>query len=299
MTPSTRGRALRYALVLLASAPAFAAASCFRANGILAAGFFLWYSIWWPALSTSCFGFRLYPVLVLAGLAGLSVCIAPFILLQVWAYERFCLPHPQAIWCGEALDKIGWLKLLPHILSKSVYSYVQGTYWEVGLVRYWTAAQIPNFVLAAPVLYLSIYKSLVIYHKGHSSVSSSLRSLVATLWSPFSALVAAWRFGRARPTSPIRYPLDSMAHPATVPFLLLLWATGWLLLLDAHVQIALRFASPVMMGLWWTLAAFLIHALASPQATSWDKWEAKILIAYLVVWNLTSLVLYAGFYPPA
>lgn len=38
----------------------------------------------------------------------------------------------------------------------STYSRVQARYWDVGLLRYWRWRQVPNFILAAPAVWLSL-----------------------------------------------------------------------------------------------------------------------------------------------
>eukprot|EP00762_Andalucia_godoyi_P003532 ANDGO_04333.mRNA.1 GPI mannosyltransferase 2 len=43
----------------------------------------------------------------------------------------------------------------PYCESRNLYGYVQSRYWGVGLFKYYTLKQIPNFVLAAPILYVS------------------------------------------------------------------------------------------------------------------------------------------------
>ncbi|RNA33812.1 GPI mannosyltransferase 2 [Brachionus plicatilis] len=49
---------------------------------------------------------------------------------------------PKSDWC---------FKTLPFS-----YSYIQSVYWKVGFLQYWHWKQIPNFVLAAPVVWLCV-----------------------------------------------------------------------------------------------------------------------------------------------
>ncbi len=43
-------------------------------------------------------------------------------------------------------------------------SYVQSRYWNVGFLNYWTWRQIPNFLLALPVLCLSLRSAYVYFN---------------------------------------------------------------------------------------------------------------------------------------
>ncbi len=106
----------------------------------------------------------------LACAARCALAAAPFFLFQAWAWRRFCAGAPWGDtprpWCAA---RPAW-----------IYTFVQDHYWcvvrlhsslhsgyiqadihaecarrDVGFLRYWRAAQIPNFALAAPVLLLT------------------------------------------------------------------------------------------------------------------------------------------------
>ncbi|ODV91074.1 glycosyltransferase family 76 protein [Tortispora caseinolytica NRRL Y-17796] len=67
-----------------------------------------------------------------------GICIAGgFIGPQMTAYNRFCPGRP---WCKRPIPLI--------------YGFVQDKYWNVGFLRYWTLAQIPNFLFATPTIIL-------------------------------------------------------------------------------------------------------------------------------------------------
>lgn len=93
---------------------------------------------------------------LLAGIGrDLSTCallFVPYIWQNAAGYVQFCLPgdgddeDPERFvtpaWCTEGL-------------FPSVYSHVQLKYWNVGFLRYYQLKQIPNFVLAGPILFIA------------------------------------------------------------------------------------------------------------------------------------------------
>ncbi|CAI4037247.1 hypothetical protein SMKI_02G1150 [Saccharomyces mikatae IFO 1815] len=81
------------------------------------------------------------------------------LMLSALLYQQYYLPYktfcPQrGEWCKS--------ELLPNffVTKTSLYSYVQGHYWGVGFMKYWTLNNIPNFLLAVPNIIILIYSSV-------------------------------------------------------------------------------------------------------------------------------------------
>ncbi|CAM8895709.1 unnamed protein product [Rhodiola kirilowii] len=75
-----------------------------------------------------------------------SVCIfVPFVAFQAYGYYNICLgrkPDEISPWCSARVPLL--------------YNYIQSRYWGVGFLRYFQLKQLPNFLLASPILFLAI-----------------------------------------------------------------------------------------------------------------------------------------------
>lgn len=104
------------------------------------------------------------------------------------------------------------------------------------MFRYWTVLQIPNFLLAAPVLTLSLFASYDYYRANLSQV------IQTTL--PFLPLKITAAKSDTKPTSPFY-------SPTLIPFIHLHTALTLLLLFASHVQIILRVCVTNPVPFWY------------------------------------------------
>lgn len=254
----------------------FMLASLFRSNGFILSGFIVWGMMVGPLLSGQV---KFSPRQIFPKLLGCLFFSAPpflpYFYHQYKAYRNFCThstiePRP---WCSDRLP--------------SIYSYVQSAYWNVGLFRYWSLQQLPNILLAMPVLLLLFDASIA--HIRYFLLPALVRTL-----SKYTPRIAT------RKTDPL-FKLSVAPH--AIHALLI----SIILLVAAHTQIALRFASAMPFTYWAAARLFL----RNPQPVeSEDKVEDSKRIAdvpatsrwwtyWSVLWGACSLVTWAVFLPPA
>ncbi|XP_043255878.1 GPI mannosyltransferase 2 [Colletes gigas] len=96
----------------------------------------------------------------------LIISIAPFMLLHIYNYITFCIPRSNQIFIPKHINSHSRINnlVLPgsnniewcHAKIPIAYSYIQTKYWNVGFLNYYELKQIPNFILAFPILVIMI-----------------------------------------------------------------------------------------------------------------------------------------------
>ncbi|TNY17693.1 GPI mannosyltransferase 2 [Rhodotorula diobovata] len=258
-----------------AAALVWGAGTTFRAQGaVLGVGFFGWKWVLRRSFDGRESATQVVRRLVvnLPRFALLSLLsAAPFLAFQAYIYMLHCSSTTDEMrpWCTQGLG-----------LS---YGWIQREHWNVGPFRYWTLLQLPNFLLASPVLALSLSASWAFYTR---NARVALHSTLPFL--PASLLPSPWPTPPRGTDRPLTAPSSPLTALALVPHLHLHTALTLLLLLSAHVQIALRVCatSPVA---WWFAAE-----LVQQRGRAGRAWER-----YVTWWGWVATGLWAVFLPPA
>jgi GPI mannosyltransferase 2 len=84
----------------------------------------------------------------------------PFVLFQAYASHLYCSSEAQVRpWCDVSTYSTP-LRFVSNLFLYRVpigmYSWIQSEYWGNGLFSYWCLKQIPNFLLASPMIFISV-----------------------------------------------------------------------------------------------------------------------------------------------
>ncbi|KAI4860731.1 glycosyltransferase family 76 protein [Hypoxylon rubiginosum] len=231
---------------LVASGMWFGFATTFRSNGLLNGIPFAIALVQELFTTPSLSSIRRRFALLIGGLA----VAAGFIIPQLVAYQTFCsTPSPTnpRPWCTSRLP--------------SIYSFVQGHYWNVGFLRYWTPSNIPLFLLAMPMLYLLI------------------KSGLEFIWRPLSLANEPSITGTSSRQAML---LQAMASSQLI--LAVLAITNY------HIQIITRISSGYPLWYWW-LTGLIIDSKTSTVGSN--------IVRFMVMYATIQGVLFASFLPPA
>ncbi|KAG6908394.1 hypothetical protein DXG01_004823 [Tephrocybe rancida] len=226
----------------------FALTGFFRSNGILLAGYLVWGLVVLPFLERKQLSlFKILYAIVL------SACVAaPLVYHNYSAYRLFCTIDDKPDWCFR--------------IPPSIYTYVQAKYWNNGFIRYWTPAQIPNFIMAAPpLLLLSVFS---VHH----------------LKSTFLPILTA-RFNGVEVALKEESPFANLAITPHLIHSLVMCIT---LIFFSHTQIVLRLAA-ALPTIYWAAAWLFVR----------DNQWGRVWMWWSVIWGLVSVGLWVAFLPPA
>ncbi|XP_009762374.1 uncharacterized protein [Nicotiana sylvestris] len=163
-----------------------------RSNGVLNAGYICFQTMHrsYEAAFVKKHACAALLVLISGALRSLFI-VFPFIAFQAYGYFNMCVG-------GTSDEMRPWCKARLPLL----YNYIQSHYWGVGFLRYFQVKQIPNFVLASPILSLA-FCTIIHYVKLWPEVFVSLGFRAS---SPNKELAAS------------SIPLERSAGPKSVGF---------------------------------------------------------------------------------
>ncbi|XP_063957317.1 GPI mannosyltransferase 2-like [Lytechinus pictus] len=172
----------------LISAIVFGLGTCTRSNGIVAVGFVMYHMVQitifviariglpssFSTLKKLCTVFAINLTRIVYSTA---IILTPFALYQIYSYLRICKGETaisvQTImehcltWVlkfgsnntvdSQMMDKLDQAPLWCRKSFVLPYSELQAEHWNVGLLNYYEFKQLPNFILALPIIILGLY----------------------------------------------------------------------------------------------------------------------------------------------
>lgn len=227
--------------------------STVRSNAIVYCGFFYYDLIWIRLIKGKNFIIGLIQSLLYT-----LIAFSGFSLFQYYGYMHFCsLDRP---WCSRSIPLL--------------YSFVQKEYWGNGFLAYYTINQIPNFVLATPIILLSIF---------------GLKTYIKTDASQFFSLGLVSKRKSTSSVEEQSYVSSKLAsHMYLWAFLLLYVVT------NMHIQVIIRFFTSLP-PLYWYVGDLWIKGFIEKKNTV----LANVVLTYFVLYGLIGIVLFSNFLPPA
>lgn len=260
---------------------------------------------------------RLVACAVATALQALLV-LAPYVLVQVYAYRKFCGGRSAgALWgidSNRVLNVDGAVDALVAELHPwcawrvpSVYSYVQSAYWGVGPLKYYEWKQIPNFLLAAPTLALTAFGTarffsaqvqgspvtgLTVGDERGAGGSGGRRWASRRAW-PWRLMEAF--FGSPRLPGPASPPFERSGASSLV----VQWAfLGVFCALCMNVQVATRFLAAACPPLHWWTAGFVARGGGTDAGNAAGSGAVGTSLRwYLALYFVVGAVLHANFLP--
>lgn len=218
-------------------------------------------------------------------------------------WERHCVSSEvRPLWCSYSDEN-------PSILgsSFSLYRHIQDKHWNVGFFRYYEWKQIPNFLLAAPILVLSIsgayrwihWSLITVYGKGKAPSYKN----VFVGW-PFQALAESVSSSGTAITATVSNLL--LQNPHLLGHYAILAILAFLGLTIAHVQISTRMICSTSPAIIWVIAESLLDDTPKLEkseqkndrlVTVVAKKRSSIVWFYVRLYMLLGVLLHVNFLP--
>jgi GPI mannosyltransferase 2 len=226
-----------------------------RSNGIILSGFFI-FNFLKKEISLVNFYFLTNQKEIILTVIQIIITILPFVSFQYFGYLLYCTTQNQnemiRPWCS--------------FLYPNLYGFVQNEYWKVGFLKYYQWKQIPNFLLASPVIFLSFYGVYLYYLRNKKSFLS----------------LGFRKSEKSKMKKGNNFFNDEILVFIYYWFFLLIY-----LILNVHVQIITRFFSS-MPPLFW-FASYLFSKK--------KNWWRVFILGYFIFYSFLGCILFSNFYP--
>lgn len=204
--------------------------------------------------------------------------IIPFIGLQFYIASTVCTLPELKIHVMENNSEGGehWcLQRFPYS-----YPYVQKTYWNVGFLRYYEWKQLPNFLLAAPIVCIVVAGVLnLITAKEFTSTIKTLGLLPKEEEKERSHVFHG-------------FPTHRMFVYACHALFLTMFG-----ILNVHVQILTRMLCSSTPFVYWSVAQIFLGGGERNKRIRRSAKIIKILLIYFISYNIIGIFLHCNFYP--
>ena len=254
----------------------FMLAGATRSNGTVNCGFILYYLL-------KCFvqkwRFNALPffsmvILIFKSLVYCSVIVFPFLAFNWYGYVEYCT-------CSRDVDcsKPKWCKAY----FPSIYNHVQKDIWGLALFSYYKFKKLPNFILATPVIVLSL-SSVYLYLAERKNELINLGLLSST---------------KASRNAKYFFTTQSIFPYLVHLIFLLVFA-----LLFMHVEVTTRMVMSSTPLIYWTVASFIyndvmVHDVTSLSFNCWFELSttSKNCLRFFGFYFLLGILLHCNFLP--
>lgn len=231
------------------------------------------------------------------------ISIIPFVLLQMYNYITFCIPNLNYTFIPEHITNYGIENNL--VLSSSnnsewcnlkipvAYAYIQKKYWNVGFLNYYELKQIPNFILAIPILYIMIrcIKEYIFVHKRYFYTFGFIPNIE-----------------NEKQTKIKEYPIEMLIFVSHGLFLTVFC------ILFVHIQVSTRLISSASPLIYWYCALTYTPRSINDEAyeseeNAYSKWRVfflrqkkyalqdKLILLYFLGYTVIGCFMFSNFLP--
>lgn len=215
---------------------------------------------------------------------------------QYYGWRKFCTAEPPGAADTHTDTDLAWCHQRPF---PSLYSHIQSAHWGVGFLRYWRWKQLPNFLLAAPALLLTLQGTRRYCSHFFSSASSpaneSGRAPSGAL--PLLGYHLQWLVLGA---------FTLLVAHVQVCVISMYTHTPQFLLTHRHIhvyarQIATRLLGAACPSLYWHVALRLLEEERGTAGSSRPDRPRfgfrRVFVAYCVLYNVLGPLLHCNFLP--